>query len=245
MNKYYGIIVSFVAGLSTLLGFFSIYIKGDKNKIIGKSLSFAGGVMIMLSIIDLLPSSVSNLRVENSYYKSIIFSFLFFWIGFFGCHILEKIVHKKEGLYKTGIISMLGIIIHNVPEGIATYVLSSIDLKLGILLAIAIILHNIPEGIGISIPIYHSTKNKKKAFIYTLISGFSEPMGALLAMLILYKFINNTIIGILFSIIAGLMIYIGYCELINTSKKYDGNSVKSFALLGALFILIVEIILKM
>lgn len=245
MNKYYGIIISFIAGLSTILGFFLIYVKGDKNKIISRTLSFAGGVMIMLSVIDLIPSSISNLKIEKGYYLSFLISFVFFWIGFFGCHFIEKISYKNEGLYKTGIMSMVGIILHNIPEGIATYVLSNIDLKLGIFLAIAIILHNIPEGIGISIPIYYSTKNKKNAFLYTLISGISEPIGALLAMVFLYKYINSTIIGILFSIISGLMIYLGYYELINTSKKYDRNSTINFCFLGMLFILIVEIILKL
>lgn len=244
MNKYNGIIVSLIAGLSTLLGFFSIYIKGDKNKIIAKSLSFAGGVMIMLSIIDLIPSSIDNLREKSNLSMAIIYSFIFFMVGFIVSHLMEYFVHKKEGLYKTGIISMIGIVVHNIPEGIATYVLSSIDIKLGILLAIAIIMHNIPEGIGISIPIYYGTKDKKKAFTYTLISGISEPLGAILSMLFLHKYINNTIIGILYAVIAGLMVYIGYFELIKISKNYD-KYVNNFTLLGALFILIVEIILKM
>lgn len=245
MNKYYGIIISLIAGMSTIFGFFLIYMKGEKNKIISKTLSFAGGVMIMLSIIDLLPSSISNLFVENGYYLSFLISFIFFWIGFLLSYFIEKICYREDELYKTGIMSMFGIILHNIPEGIATYVLSSIDLKLGIFLAIAIILHNIPEGVGISIPIYHSTKSKKHAFMYTFISGISEPFGAFLAMVFLHKYINSTVIGILFSIISGLMIYIGYYELIKTSKNYDKNSVLNFCFIGMLFILIVEIILKL
>lgn len=245
MNKLYGLTVSFIAGISTLFGFFSIYIKGDKNKIIGNSLSFAGGVMIMLSIIDLLPTSITNLRIENNYCKSNLYSLISFFIGYFGCHYLQKAIHKTSDLYETGIMSMLGIIIHNIPEGIVTYILSSIDLKLGILLAIVIIFHNIPEGIGIAIPIYYSTKSKKKAFAYTFISGFSETFGALVAMLFIHKYISNTIIGIIFSVISGLMVYIGYSELINTSKIYESKNVKYFTLLGCIFILVVEIILKM
>lgn len=244
MNKYNGIIVSLIAGLSTIFGFFSVYIKGDKNKIISGSLSFAGGVMIMLSLIDLIPSSIYSLKGQNSYFIAVVYSFMFFIIGFIASYLIQDFVHEKEGLYKTGIVSMIGIIIHNIPEGIATYVISSINLKLGIILAIAIIMHNIPEGIGISIPIYYGTKSKRKALTYTLISGLSEPLGAILSMLFLYKYINQTIIGGLYAIIAGLMIYIGYYELIKMSKKY-GNDVKNFTLLGALFILIVEIILKL
>lgn len=123
MNKIYGIIISLIAGLSTLIGYLFIYIKGDKNKIISRCLSFAGGVMIMLSVIDLLPSSIENLCKENSYFKTIIFSFLCFWIGFFGCHFISKLMHNESSkLYKTGIISMLGIVLHNIPEDCSCYV---------------------------------------------------------------------------------------------------------------------------
>lgn len=244
MNKYFGLIISLVAGLSTIIGYFSIYIKGNKNKIISSFLAFSSGVMITLSIIDLLPSSIEYLNETKSIYISIFYSFILFIVGIILSFIIDKLNKEKEGLYKTGIISMIGIILHNIPEGIATYILSTINIKLGILLSIAIILHNIPEGVGISIPIYYSTKSKKKALIYTTISGFSEPFGALLSFLFLSKYINVTIIGLLYSLIAGLMIYIGYFELFRTSKRYNHNTI-NYLLLGSLFILVIEIILKL
>ena len=239
MNKIYGIIISLIAGLSTLIGYLFIYIKGDKNKIISRCLSFAGGVMIMLSVIDLLPSSIENLCKENSYFKTIIFSFLCFWIGFFGCHFISKLMHNESSkLYKTGIISMLGIVLHNIPEGIATFVLSAIDLKLGLFLAIAIILHNVPEGIGIAIPIFYSTNSKKKAIIYTLVSALSEPFGALIAFIFLRNIINDIILGILFAIIAGIMLQIAFCELIPTARRYNNKKyLFIFFLVGVIFML--------
>ena len=220
-----------------------VYIKGNKNKIISSFLAFSSGVMITLSIIDLLPSSIEYLSESKSIYVSIFYSLLLFIIGIILSSFIDKL-SKEEGLYKTGIISMIAIILHNIPEGIATYILSTIDIKLGILLSIAIILHNIPEGVGISIPIYYSTDSKKKALLYTTISGLSEPFGALLSFLFLSKYINVTIIGLLYSLIAGLMIYIGYFELFKTSKKYNNNT-NNYLLLGSIFILIIEIILKL
>ena len=245
MNKYYGLIISFIAGISTLIGYFSIYIKGNKEKVISYSLSFSGGVMITLSLIDLIPSSINDLIINNTITKSILICITYFVIGFILCIFIEKQFKKLNNLYKTGLLSMIGIILHNIPEGIATYVLSTINLKLGIMLSIAIILHNIPEGISIAIPIYYSTNDKTKTFLYTFISGISEFIGALLSLLILYKYISNTMIGILFSIIAGIMIYIGYYELIKTSKKYNQKYASFYSLFGSIFILIVEILLKL
>lgn len=239
MNKYYGIIVSSIAGISTLVGYLFIYIKADKNKVISKSLSFASGVMLTLSLVDLIPTSINYLRMDN---RSLLYAVLFFFVGIILCLIINTKIKDNDVLYKTGILSMIGIMIHNIPEGIVTYILSTVDMKLGLIFAIAIILHNIPEGISISVPIYYSKKSKKKAFLYTMISGLSEPLGALLSMIFLYKYISNFLIAILFSLIAGLMSYISIFELMKTSFKYDKN--KIYILYGSLFILIVEILLK-
>ena len=197
MNKYYGIIVSSIAGISTLVGYLFIYIKADKNKVISKSLSFASGVMLTLSLVDLIPTSINYLKMDN---RSLLYAVLFFFVGIILCLIINNKIKENDVLYKTGILSMIGIMIHNIPEGIVTYILSTVDMKLGLIFAIAIILHNIPEGISISVPIYYSKKSKKKAFLYTMISGLSEPLGALLSMIFLYKYISNFLIAILFSL---------------------------------------------
>lgn len=239
MNKYYGIIVSSIAGISTLVGYLFIYIKADKNKVISKSLSFASGVMLTLSLVDLIPTSINYLKMDN---RSLLYAVLFFFVGIILCLIINTKIKDNDVLYKTGILSMIGIMIHNIPEGIVTYILSTVDMKLGLIFAIAIILHNIPEGISISVPIYYSKKSKKKAFLYTMLSGLSEPLGALLSMIFLYKYISNFLIAILFSLIAGLMSYISIFELMKTSFKYDKN--KIYILYGSFFILIVEILLK-
>lgn len=239
MNKYYGIIVNSIAGISTLVGYLFIYIKADKNKVISKSLSFASGVMLTLSLVDLIPTSINYLKMDN---RSLLYAVLFFFVGIILCLIINNKIKENDVLYKTGILSMIGIMIHNIPEGIVTYILSTVDMKLGLIFAIAIILHNIPEGISISVPIYYSKKSKKKAFLYTMISGLSEPLGALLSMIFLYKYISNFLIAILFSLIAGLMSYISIFELMKTSFKYDKN--KIYILYGSFFILIVEILLK-
>ena len=124
-------------------------------------------------------------------------------------------------LYHVGIISCLAIIMHNIPEGILTYLTSTADFRLGITLALAIALHNIPEGISISVPIYYSTGSRKRALFYTFISGISEPFGAVLAALFLAPFVNATIMGILYAFIAGIMIHISIYELLNESCSYN------------------------
>lgn len=120
---------------------------------------------------------------------------------------------------------MIGIIFHNIPEGIATFFTTLSNTSLGINFAIAIAMHNIPEGISISVPIYYSTNSKYKAFLYTFISGFSEFIGALIAYCVLSKLeiSINLILDILYSLISGIMLGISFYELLPTSFLYENK----------------------
>lgn len=246
-NTQLAFLLTTLAGFSTLLGTILIFFKfKNKNKIIANSLSFAAGVMITVSVLDLVPESIKLLRPTSTPFWTITLSFLFIIIGIVISSLIDYYLpsnsYNNDNLYKVGIISMLAIIIHNIPEGIATFIATNSNVFLGFSLALAIALHNIPEGISISVPIYYATSNKKKALLYTLVSALSEPIGAVLAYLFLSKFINNTILGLLFSLIAGIMLQISFCELLPGSKKYNINTT-FFFILGVL-IMIFNLILN-
>lgn len=239
-------LLTLIAGFSTLIGTIPIFIKlKNENKIIAASLSFAAGVMICVSVTDLVPESLNMLSNLNDAIM-IILCFLFIFIGILLSTVIDKTLPTKtntSSLYKVGIISMLAIILHNIPEGIATFISTTKSTSLGISLTIAIALHNIPEGISISVPIYYSTKSKLKAFLYTLVSSLSEPFGALITYLFLINYINDTILGLLFSLIAGIMIQISLSELLPTSKSYNlPKLTKTFFIIGIIFMLLKFII---
>jgi ZIP family zinc transporter len=235
-----------LAGLSTLLGTIPIFFKTETNKTIIKALSFAAGVMLTVSIIDLIPEGINYLHIKYKIIPTILIVSIFTILGIIISITIDKYISSREGeLYKVGIISMLAIILHNIPEGIATYLSSENNIKLGISLTIAIALHNIPEGISISIPLYYSKKSRGKALLYTLFSALSEPLGALLAYLFLSKLINNNIMGILMSLIAGIMIQISFYELLPASLKYKNKKQTIiFLIIGILFMMTNHLILK-
>lgn len=130
-------------------------------------------------------------------------------------------------------------------EGIATYISCENNFHLGLKLTLAIALHNIPEGISISIPIYYATKKKGRAFFYTMISGLSEVMGAIIAYLFLQNLTNAIFMGFLYSIIAGIMLTISIKELLPTSFSYQ-NTKKTivYFLIGVFFMLISHFLLS-
>ena len=241
-SNMYAFLLSSIAGISTLIGFLFIFIKKDREDIISKALGFASGVMITISIIDLIPNSfILIIKTYNLIY-TLFLIIIGFLIGIIISSIIDKKVEKvsKNGLklYKLGIITMLVIMMHNIPEGIATFITSTNNIELGIILTIAIALHNIPEGISISIPIYYSTNSKLKAFFYTLISGLSEPLGALISYLFLYRYINDTILGIIYSIIAGMMINISINELYKEASYYNKKNTIIYLIIGSIIMVL-------
>lgn len=241
-GNMYAFLLSSIAGLSTLIGFLFIYIKKDRDNIISKALGFASGVMLTISIIDLIPSSL-NLIIKDYTFIHALFLIL---TGFLGGIIISGIIDRKvdktskngQKLYKLGLITMLVIMMHNIPEGIATFITTNANTKLGLILTIAIALHNIPEGISISIPIYYSTNSKFKSFLYTLISGLSEPLGAFISYLFLAKYINNIYLGIIYSVIAGMMINISINQLYKEANIYSKRNTLIYFIIGSLIMIL-------
>ena len=239
-NTLLAFLLTFIAGFSTMIGVLVIFIKKkNHDKIIMASLAFAVGVMITVSVTDLVPESLVLLSNNLSKITTIIL------LGIVISMIIDYYLPDKppqdtkdKSLFKVGIISMIAIILHNLPEGIATFVATSSDVKLGLSLAIAIAMHNIPEGISISVPIYYSTGSRKRAIFYTLVSALSEPLGALLAFIFLKNFINDIVLGILFSLIAGIMLQISFCELLPTARRYNNKKyLLLFFVIGVIFML--------
>lgn len=244
----YAFLLTTIAGLSTMIGCFFIFIPKKTKKIIIGSLSFASAVMFTVSFTDLIPESFSMLTKEFRLFPCILIILICMNVGIIFSLLIDKYLPdgvEQDGLYRVGIISMFAIILHNIPEGMATFMAGNTNIHLGIALTFAIALHNIPEGISISIPIYYAAGSKKKALWYTFISGLSELFGAIITYLFLKPFITNRIMGYLFALIAGIMLHISLFELLPTSWKYKSRGVTIlYFIIGFLFILINHFIFK-
>lgn len=229
------LIISLIAGMSTLLGVLAIFLtKSKSEKVVSSSLGFAAGVMISVSFSDLLPEAQHSMTAYMGESRGIITTVLFLVVGILFAMMIDYFVPHEEfdsdnndkphqNLYRVGFVSMLAMVLHNFPEGIATFMAGYNDPALGLSIGIAIAFHNIPEGISVAIPIYFATESKLKALKYTFLSGIAEPVGALLAFMVLRPFINEFFLGAVFAIVAGIMLYISFEELIPTSRQYGHN----------------------
>ena len=158
--------------------------------------------------------------------------------------------HNHSKLMRMGLFTALAIGIHNFPEGLATFLAALQDPHLGVAIAIAIALHNIPEGISVSVPIFYATGDRKRAFLYSLLSGLAEPVGAGVAYLVLLLIsggegivIPQEMMGILFGGVAGIMVYISLDELLPTSRAYGQGHDSLFGLVAGMAVMALSLLL--
>ncbi len=244
MQIIISLIISCIAGLSTVLGSFVIFHKWQReniNKFIVFALSFSLTIMIGISVLELVPEATFAILTEYKLIKGTFLALIAFTLGIIIIYYINKKINNKQNdLYRVGVLSMLALLLHNFPEGIITFLSSYQNIALGLKLSIAIMMHNIPEGISIAVPIYYSTGSKKKAIKMTLFSGLAEPIGALLAFIFLSKFITNSMIGFILLFVAGLMITLSIHDLFPKAQKYHEDTWIYIGLISGIIILMIN-----
>ncbi|MEX1377846.1 MAG: zinc transporter ZupT [Eubacteriales bacterium] len=255
------------AGLSTGIGsVIAFFAKRTNTKFLSVALGFSAGVMIYVSMIEIFVKAKDSLVSAIGEVSGNWITVASFFGGILLIALIDKLVPSLENphearsiedmqdatdktvadtkkLMNTGLYVALAIAIHNFPEGIATFAAAINDPTLGIAIAAAIAIHNIPEGIAVSVPIYFATGNKKKAFWYSFLSGVSEPVGAVLAYMILMPFLNDVIFGILFASVAGIMVFIALDELLPASRAYGESHLSLYGLLSGMAIMALSLLL--
>lgn len=251
------------AGLSTGIGSaLAFFTKTTNTKFLAVSLGFSAGVMIYVSLVEIFFKARAVLVEEYGDKPGYWITVLSFFAGIFFIGIIDKLVpssknpheirkvedvsdeaRKKRKLMRLGVFSAIAIGIHNFPEGLATFMAALTDLSLGIPIAIAIAIHNIPEGIAVSVPIYYATGSKKKAFLYSFLSGLAEPVGALIGYLILMPFMTNTLFGVVFASTAGIMIFISLDELLPAAREYGEHHLSIYGLICGMIVMALSLLL--
>lgn len=204
MNIKTPLILCILSGLGTLLASLLVFIPNiDKNSYKRAILVISSIIMLFISITDLIPHNLINI-INNFKLKGLLLSIVLFILGTLVIYILNKKI-KEENIYsRVGILNFLGLLLHNIPEGIATFITTLIDPKIGIKLSLTIMLHNIPEGLLIMLP--HSINNKKRrGLVLSLIASIAEPIGGLLFYLLLHNYINEFTINYILIFVSGIM----------------------------------------
>ncbi|MDL2301708.1 zinc transporter ZupT [Lachnospiraceae bacterium OttesenSCG-928-D06] len=266
-NVLFAFGMTLIAGLSTGIGsLLALLTKKTNAKFLAVSLGFSAGVMIYVSMIELFASAQDSLSQYLGNRQGALVSIVSFFGGMLFISLIDKFIpseqnphevkhsedleeHTKEpnrnNLMRTGLFTALALAIHNFPEGLATFIAALQDLSIAIPVVVAIAIHNIPEGIAVSVPIFYATGNRKKAFVYSFLSGLAEPLGAIVGYLILLPFMNDLVLGILYAGVAGIMVFISLDELLPTAREYGEHHLSIYGLVAGMMVMAVSLLLFM
>ena len=219
-------LLSGLAGLSTGIGGLAVlFFRRPGNRMMSFSMGFAAGVMMTVSLSDMLPHTVETYGETMPITQAAFYSASLCLMGMIVALLLERCIPSEcelaagregasAGALRSAMVTTAAIVMHNLPEGILTLFTTYADPTLGLTLAAAVALHNIPEGFAISVPVYYATGSRARGVLYALFSGLAEPAGAVLAFLFLRSFLSALFLNGLIALIAGVMLYVSVSELI-------------------------------
>lgn len=261
----YALALTLFAGLATGLGsLIAFFTKRTNTKFLSFALGFSAGVMIYISLVEIFVKAKDSLTVSMGETKGYLFTIIGFFGGMLLIALIDRLVPKAGNphdvkkvedlqhqvtatefakLKKMGVFTALAIAIHNFPEGIATFMSAIEDPQLGFAIAIAVAIHNIPEGIAVAVPIYYATGDRKKAFRLSFLSGLAEPFGAIVAYLLLMPFLTDTMFGVIFAGVAGIMVFISLDELLPAAREYDEAHSSIYGVVLGMLVMAVSLVL--
>lgn len=252
------------AGLATGIGSaLSLLAKRTNTRFLSVALGFSAGVMIYVSFVEIMSKAkvaVTSSLGEKMGAWATVGGFFF---GILVIALIDKLIpdtenphevhtveemdgeseQHKSNLMRMGLFTALAIGIHNFPEGLATFTAALSDPNLGIPIAVAIAIHNIPEGIAVAVPVFYATGSRMKAFKLSFLSGLSEPFGALIGYIILYRFFNDTLFGFIFASVAGIMVYISLDELLPSAREYGEHHLAIYGLIAGMAVMALSLLL--
>lgn len=269
------LVLSLVAGIvgTGLGGIIGVLLKNKGNKVMGRVLSFAGGVMVGVVTFEMLPEAVEYSKIENSFEQSgILIAVSALVVGMLiifglnkmldvienmrGTHkSIEELHHEtkvieandalmeanacgntaavqavdKKSLLKAGLIMLLAIAFHNLPEGMAIGASGASNSQTGILVAIIIAVHNIPEGMAISAPLASGGVKGCKTILLTALAGAATVVGALIGLAV--GGISQLASGICMGLAGGAMLYVTFCEILPQSILMEEGRVPAVSML--------------
>lgn len=241
-------LLSLIAGLATGIGgLFVVSLGRISGRFIAGSMGFASGVMLLVSFLNLFVEALDLTSYLNVSLAFAAGSIIMIIIDSFLPHL--ELGKREDGviqskLLKSGLLILIGITIHNIPEGVIVSASYSHLPQLGTLIAVAVFFHNIPEGIATAVPLISAGSRKRDVVLVTFISGLAEPLGALLGGTLLIG-ATSEIIGLALAFAAGVMIYITADELIPIAHEYGHKHAVSIGiLLGIIFMLLLNNFLR-
>jgi len=234
------ILISIIAGLSTVLGaygvrYFNKWTKQNTTPII----ALAAGIILATAFLELTPESVS---LTNSWMMWTLGGFALFFIleQFMVMHACSNSLEPCD--HASSHTAVLGIGLHSLVDGMLIGLGFEVSNTIGIIATLAVVAHEIPEGVFSYTLLSHGAVDNRTAMLYSWFVAMATPIGTILTVLIIHR-ISAPIVGILLAITAGNFIYIAATDLIPETHKQSARSSVVLVILGMAFVYLLQKIL--
>lgn len=260
------LLVSLLAGLATSLGgVLAMHRRTLQREYLAVALAFAAGAMLLVSFVQILPIGLGNLRESWPEGSAQAFTYLSFFGGIALVLLIDRLLPASlnpseiEGreaslsasdarrnlrMLRSGLLVGMVLALHNFPEGMATFFTTYREPAIGITLAVAIAVHNVPEGIAVAAPVFAATGSRRKAFFWATLSGLTEPLGGLAAAALITWVIPETVFGVFYGIVAGMMVFLALDELLQASWRYQTDKHQTiYGMIGGFAVVALSLVL--
>jgi ZIP family zinc transporter len=225
-NIVFALSLTFLTGITTIIGsIVAHFVKSPKYQYLGFALGCSAGGIVGVTMVEVLykiTTLVGPFKTNLAFIAGMIFSLILTFI-FKHEKLEQKIGDANIKILGRDVVTSLGLLIHNVPEGIMVLFAALLSIETGIFVAIAVAMHNIAQGFSLSISTFYITQDTKRAFLYSSLSGFLEPFGAVIILLSVIPFLSTLYLNLSLAFISGIMIYVSLGELIPFAHKYGGE----------------------
>lgn len=252
------------AGLATGIGGLIAVMKNNPGKrFMAGALGFSTGVMLYVSFMEILPKAFSELDEAWGERAGAWAAVAAFFGGIAVIAVIDRLVPEpinphergigedpqkaaqRRRMMKMGMFTAGAIAIHNFPEGFATFIAGLEDLTIAVPVAVAIAIHNIPEGVAVAVPIRQATGSRRRALVWSTLSGLAEPAGALIGFALLMPFMGPATLGIAFAAIAGIMVFICLDELLPTAVATGRHHTAIYGVILGMAVMAASLLLMM
>ncbi|WP_203568660.1 zinc transporter ZupT [Aestuariimicrobium ganziense] len=260
------LLVSLLAGLATSVGgFLALSRRVLERTWLAVSLAFAAGAMLLVSLMQVLPLGIDSLSDRYAPMPANALGYGAFFVGILLVLAIDRFLpgelnpNETEGreaevssgeapqtrhLLRSGLLVALVLSLHNFPEGMATFFTTYTEPQVGITLAVAIAIHNVPEGIAVAAPVYAATRSRTKALAWATVSGLTEPLGGLFAALLVSFVVPQTLFGMFYALVAGMMVFLAVDELLPGAWRYQTDKHQTiYGMLAGMVVVALSLVL--
>lgn len=251
-----------LAGLATGVGgAIGVMRPTTSHRFLATALGFSAGVMIYVSLMEILPKGMEALHGEHGDRAGMWAAVGAFFAGMAVTAVIDRLVpgevnphepkaltssthhaRRRARMMKAGTLTAVALALHNFPEGFATFIAALNDATLALPIVLAIAIHNIPEGIAVAVPLREATGSRLKAWGWATASGLAEPLGALVGFLLLMPVVGPAAMGYAFAAVAGVMVFIAIDELMPTAQETGEHHAATYGMMAGMAVMAISLV---